>query len=87
MRWGRDIRYILSRVYLHIPPPEHPTHVSLPPSRQHSYDLEGKRSRGEEEEPQANPWVVIVVLVLAIGLMAGTTEWVSILRLWRSWSD
>ena len=72
-----DSRYILSRVYLHNPPPALPAH-GRDPERKKS------RSEEEEEEPEANPWVLIVVLLLAIGIMAATTEWVRVLRLWKS---
>ena len=85
----RLTRYILSRVYLYNPPPAQPAQFTPPRSRQRSHDSQGKRLRGdeEEEEPEANPWVLIVVLILAIAIMAGTTEWVSGWRLWRSLSD
>ena len=80
---GWDVRYILSRVYMHKPPPPQRAPVSLPTSRQHSHDSEGKWSRGEDKdkEPEANPWVLVVVLLLSIGIMATTMEWVSVLRL------
>ena len=86
---GWDVRYILSRVYMHNPPPPQRARVSPPTSRHQSHDSEEKRSRGEDKdkEPEANPWVLIVVLLLGIAIMAATTEWVSVLCLERSWSD
>ncbi|KAK2466427.1 hypothetical protein APHAL10511_002069 [Amanita phalloides] len=55
--------YVCSRIYLHNPPGD---------------DEEAKaehRARENNEEPEVNQYVCIIMLVICIGLMAATAEW------------
>lgn len=50
--------------------------MTLPPNATRAeVDLEKK---AEEEEPDINPWAGIVMIVVTVGIMAATAEWVSV---------
>lgn len=64
--------YICSRIYLHNPPGDGNA-LTLPPNATRAeVDLEKK---AEEEEPDINPWAGIVMIVVTVGIMAATAEW------------
>lgn len=60
------IVYISSRVYLHNPPPTPPSRTSTRSETEYKFE--------SEEEPVTNPWVLIVFLLVSLGIMAATTE-------------
>ncbi|GLB33484.1 putative Ca(2) cation antiporter (CaCA) (TC 2.A.19) family protein [Lyophyllum shimeji] len=66
------ILYICSRIFLHNPPGE---------ENDFRLHAEAPAAMREEEKdliaatPKANQWVLIVVLLISIGIMAATTEW------------
>lgn len=63
--------YISSRIFLHHPPGEGHVRPQAPEAL----------NRAEEEllegEPEVNQYVCIAVILLSIGVMAATAEWVS----------
>lgn len=67
--------YITSRIYLHNPPGDNNAGTVQP---------NAPRAVHEEEhyldtaDPELNQWVAIVVLIITIGLMAATAEWVRV---------
>lgn len=66
--------YITSRIYLHNPPGENNAGTVQPnaPKAIHEEELYLHTT-----DPELNQWVAIVVLIITIGLMAATAEWVS----------
>ncbi|KAF9528625.1 hypothetical protein CPB83DRAFT_304938 [Crepidotus variabilis] len=68
------IVYVCSRIYLHNPPGEDNAmalHLApnAPEALKHEAELFKKR------EPELNQWVCIIMLLVALGLMATTAEW------------
>ncbi len=57
-------RYFVSLIYTHNPPGD--------------VELKHENDWAHEGEPEVNQWVCIAMLVITIGLMAFTAEWVSI---------
>jgi len=65
--------YICSRIFLHNPPGEGNSEFA-----QHRLAPEALKERAlefETKEPEVNPWVCIAMLVVTIGIMAATAEW------------
>ena len=69
-----DGSYISSRVFLHNPPGEDNA-LRLGPSAPNA--LKHEERELYEGEPEVNQYVCIMMLVLSIGIMATTAEWVS----------
>lgn len=70
-------RYICSRIFLHNPPGEGNSELA-----QHRLAPEALKERAlefETKEPEVNPWVCIAMLVVTIGIMAATAEWVGVI--------
>jgi Ca2+:H+ antiporter len=66
--------YICSRVYLHNPPGEDdPLNLAEAPNAPEALKLEVEHLR--TRDPDVNQYVCIVMLVITIGLMAATAEW------------
>lgn len=65
------VMYICSRIYIHDPPGEDNAfqpHAELPATiREHEEKL-------AHEEPEVNQWVNIIVIIISVGLMAVTAE-------------
>ncbi|KAJ6516216.1 hypothetical protein C8R45DRAFT_959313 [Mycena sanguinolenta] len=64
--------YVCSRIFLHDPPGEN---FAL---SEHKLAPEAAKARAkelEESEPEVNQWVCMGMLVLTIGIMAATAEW------------
>ena len=70
-------RYIASRIFLHDPPGDDnafTVHPDAPEGiKQAEWDL-------AHRDPETNPWVCIILLVIAVGIMAYTAEIVSCAR-------
>ncbi|KAJ7283479.1 hypothetical protein C8J57DRAFT_1292671 [Mycena rebaudengoi] len=64
--------YICSRIYLHNPPGEG---NSLAEHKLAPEALKNKAILLESEDPEISQWVAIGMLIIAIGLMAATAEW------------
>ncbi|KAG8931459.1 hypothetical protein FRC02_002688 [Tulasnella sp. 418] len=66
------IVYIGSRIYLHNPPGDGNafTVPAAAPQREKK-----EEQRTEQEAPKVNPWACIVFLVVTVGIMAATAEW------------
>ncbi|KAJ4472995.1 hypothetical protein J3R30DRAFT_3296562 [Lentinula aciculospora] len=66
--------YILSRIFLHNPPGDNNSFRALPDAPaaivEHEQDL-------LKREPELNPWVCIVLLVVIIGFIAPTTQFLA----------
>ncbi|KAF8631279.1 hypothetical protein AX15_002605 [Amanita polypyramis BW_CC] len=54
--------YVFSRIFLHNPPGE---------------DEESRRAWEHDEEPEVNQYVCVVMLIICIGLLAATIEWLT----------
>ncbi|KAG8991247.1 hypothetical protein FRB90_001423 [Tulasnella sp. 427] len=66
------IVYVCSRIYLHNPPGDGNA-LTLPPNATHAEkNVEKER---EEEEPDVNPWAGLFMIVVTVGIMAATAEW------------
>lgn len=68
-------RYVASRMYLHNPPGDNNA-LTVPhdaPQEIHHQEVELL-----EEEPLVNPWACMILLVITVGLMSVTAEFVSI---------
>ncbi|KAG8960678.1 hypothetical protein FRC03_006265 [Tulasnella sp. 419] len=66
------IVYIGSRIYLHNPPGDGNA-FTVPAAAPQSEKKEEQRT--EQEAPKVNPWACIVFLVVTVGIMAATAEW------------
>ncbi|KDQ57906.1 hypothetical protein JAAARDRAFT_34718 [Jaapia argillacea MUCL 33604] len=64
--------YIGSRIYLHNPPGDH---NALLPHPNAPEDILHQEQELEEGDPEVNPWACIAMLVVTIGIMAATAEW------------
>ncbi|KAG8933185.1 hypothetical protein FRC02_012331 [Tulasnella sp. 418] len=75
------IVYVASRVYLHNPPSS--DHVERAPTSRGSLLHAEMEAKELEHGPKINPWVCVVLLIILIGLMVGTAEWLvySVLKL------
>ncbi|KAJ6567185.1 hypothetical protein DFH09DRAFT_1314304 [Mycena vulgaris] len=65
--------YVCSRIFLHNPPGEGNSELA-----QHKLAPEALKDRAlemENEDPEVNQWVCIAMLVVTIGIMAATAEW------------
>ena len=67
-------RYVMSRVFLHNPPGEGNALLAAPNAPAEVHDEEHHL---EHAEPEINPWVGIILLVITIAIMATTAEFVS----------
>lgn len=66
-------RYVASRMYLHNPPGDNNA-LTVPhdaPQEIHHQEVELL-----EEEPLVNPWACMILLVITVGLMSVTAEFV-----------
>lgn len=66
-----NLSYISSRIFLHDPPGENNAFTLHPNAPEALKEQERKL---EEEEPEANSWVCLGVIVITIALMAVTAE-------------
>jgi Ca2+:H+ antiporter len=64
--------YVCSRIFLHNPPGEN---VTLAEHKLAPEALKSKAKVMEEEEPEVNQWVCIAVIIVTVGIMAATAEW------------
>ncbi|KAJ7233131.1 hypothetical protein B0H12DRAFT_1260530 [Mycena haematopus] len=64
--------YICSRIFLHNPPGEN---FELSEHKLAPEALKARAKEIENSEPEINPWVCIGMLVVTIGIMAATAEW------------
>ncbi|KAJ6539030.1 hypothetical protein B0H19DRAFT_1176789 [Mycena capillaripes] len=65
--------YICSRIFLHNPPGHGNSELA-----QHKLAPEALKERAQEidnEDPEVNQWVCIAMLIVTIGIMAATAEW------------
>ena len=69
--------YICSRIYLHSPPGD-VRELHLHPDA--PAELKEHAERLATTDPELNQWVCLAVLVLTIGIMAPTAEWVSFIN-------
>ena len=67
--------YVASRIYMHNPPGEGNALV-VPHDAPHA--LKEHEEELREEVPLTNPWAMMIVLVLTIGVMAATAEFVGV---------
>jgi len=67
-------RYVCSRFYLYDPPG---VQADLHEREDAPESFKAAVEEMEEQEPDVNPWVCVVVLVITAGLMGFTTECVS----------
>ena len=75
-RWADYLcSYIASRIYLHNPPGEN---NALTVPHDAPVEIHHEEKHLLEEEPLVNPWACMILLVITVGLMAGTAEFVSI---------
>lgn len=64
--------YICSRIYLHNPPGDGNA-LSLPPNATRAeVNVERKK---EEADPEVNPWAGLTMIIVTVGIMAATAEW------------
>jgi hypothetical protein len=74
------LSYVCSRIYLHHPPGEDNTDAFMPHP-----EIPAEALRKEQElavaKPDVNPWACIMVLVVTVGLMGVTAEFVRFTRL------
>jgi Ca2+:H+ antiporter len=79
LRMGRGfavillVIYVCSRIYLHHPPGEDNTDAFMPHPEIPAEALR-KEQELAEAEPDVNPWACIIVLVITVGLMGVTAE-------------
>ncbi len=66
--------YIASRVYLHNPPGENNALTLHPDAPE---ELKHEEHHLLQEEPRTNPWACAILLILTVGIMAATAEFVS----------
>lgn len=59
--------YLCSRLYLHNPPGK---------SDELTKQVTAPLVRSQNKEPEVNQWVCLAMLIVCIGLMAATAEWV-----------
>ncbi|KAL1666757.1 XRN 5'-3' exonuclease N-terminus-domain-containing protein [Schizophyllum commune] len=64
--------YICSRIYLHNPPGDD---NALRPREDAPEEHKREEKHLEEGDPEMSPWVCIAMLVVTIGIMAATAEW------------
>ncbi|TRM68459.1 hypothetical protein BD626DRAFT_534501 [Schizophyllum amplum] len=64
--------YICSRVYLHNPPGDD---NALRPSADAPAETKKEEQELEEDDPEMSQWITIVMLIVTIGIMAATAEW------------
>jgi Ca2+:H+ antiporter len=67
--------YLASRIYLHNPPGEGSTSFRGQPHATEA--LTREEIHLLEDDPEVNQYVCIAVLMVSIGIMAATAEWVS----------
>jgi Ca2+:H+ antiporter len=70
--------YICSRIYLHHPPGEEKRALNYLDTTPE--DLREKERQLQAANPSANQYVVLGMLVIVIGIMAATAEWVGHIR-------
>jgi hypothetical protein len=81
--WARylilEIRYILSRIYLHRHPLNDDLRLDRRPDLEHTDTLEKPILSGIKHKPRVvGPGPVIILLIIVVGLIAVTAEFVSI---------
>ena len=59
--------YVCSRLYLHNPPGK---------SDELTKKVTAPLIRSQREDPEVNQWVCLAMLIICIGVMAATAEWV-----------
>ena len=59
--------YICSRIYLHNPPGK---------SEELTRQITAPLMLSQKKDPEVNQWVCLAMLIICIGIMAGTAEWV-----------
>ncbi|KAH7099619.1 hypothetical protein BKA62DRAFT_621162 [Auriculariales sp. MPI-PUGE-AT-0066] len=64
--------YVASRIYLHNPPGQG---NALQMNKNTSDAVKEKAKRKENRDPEVNPWVGAIAIVICIALMAVTAEW------------
>ncbi len=65
--------YICSRIFLHNPPGANNA-MRLHPNA--TKEMEEREEELAKKEPEVSQWVCIIMLIITIGLMAATAEWV-----------
>jgi hypothetical protein len=70
--------YVCSRLYLHYPPGEEKHALNYLPTTPE--DLKEKERQLQTQNPSANQYVVLAMLVIVIGIMAPTAQWVGHIR-------
>ncbi|KII95922.1 hypothetical protein PLICRDRAFT_99140 [Plicaturopsis crispa FD-325 SS-3] len=66
------IVYVGSRIYLHNPPGED---NALRPHPDAPIEIKHEEAHLKHADPEINPWACMLLLVLTVGLMAPTAEW------------
>ncbi|PBK82190.1 hypothetical protein ARMGADRAFT_946945 [Armillaria gallica] len=64
--------YICSRIFLHTPPASNPDVSHLPNAPE---EMKVREQKLAKEEPEVSQWVCIIMLIITIGLMTATAEW------------
>ena len=64
--------YVCSRIYLHNPPGE----ANGPPVLIVTPEVKAQRALLQDTDPQVNQWICLTMLIICIGLLAATAEWV-----------
>ncbi|KAF9534976.1 hypothetical protein CPB83DRAFT_803369 [Crepidotus variabilis] len=67
------IVYICSRIYLHNPPGDELLLLYAAPNAPAALKQEAEKYK--EKDPELNQWVCIIMLLVSLGLMATTAEW------------
>lgn len=70
----KPISYVMSRVFLHNPPGEDNA-LKVAPNA--PLQLKQEEQHLAHAEPDINPWACILLLVVTVGIMAATAEFVS----------
>jgi hypothetical protein len=65
--------YVCSRFYLHDPPGQEDVFLPHPEIPEEALEKERELA---EAEPEVNPWACIILLVITVGLMGPTAEFV-----------
>ncbi|KAG8923723.1 hypothetical protein FRC01_012432 [Tulasnella sp. 417] len=64
--------YICSRIYLHNPPGDGNA-LTLPPNATRAEVKQEEKK--QEADPEVNPWAGLLMIIITVGIMAATAEW------------